>query len=105
MYPHIKLSKRGAWELLTKVCSEAIVTPFGRVVVSVVGAFAGGGVGAGSFMPGRGSVMGTVSRDEPPNNFESQPADELVASDSAGTALAATAVLKLRNLGCMRSPC
>lgn len=49
--------------------------------------------------------MGTVSRDEPPNNFESQPADELVASDSAGTALAATAVLKLRNLGCMRSPC
>ena len=70
------------------MASEAIVTPLERAVVSVDGAVAGTAAGVGCSTPGRGSVSGRDTLDDPPNIFDSQPPALLTPSEIAGTALA-----------------
>ena len=78
------------------------MTPLERVVVSVEGAVDGTASGFGRLTPGRGSVRGMLSLEDPPNSFESQPPAVLAPSEIAGSALAcaAAAVVKQRPLLC-----
>ena len=78
------------------------MTPLERVIVSVDGAVDGTASGFGKSTPGRGSVRGTLSLEDPPNSFESQPPAVLAPSEMAGSALAcaAAAVVKQRLLLC-----
>ena len=72
----------------TGVASEAIVTPLEREVVSVDGGPERTAAGEGSSTPGRGSVSGMDTLDDPPKIFDSQPPAVLAPSDIAGSALA-----------------
>ena len=57
---------------LAGVFSEAMRTPLGRVVSSVVG-WAPGATGSTASTPGRGSVSGVVTREDPPKRPASRP--------------------------------
>ena len=70
------------------MASEAIVTPLESAVVSVDGGVDGTAAGVGSSTPGRGSVSGMDTLDDPPNIRDSHPPAVLAPSDIAGSALA-----------------
>lgn len=73
---------------LTGVASEAIVKPLERAVVSVDGGVEDTAAGVGSSTPGRGSVRGMLSLEDPPKSLERKPPAELAVSVMAGRALA-----------------